>query len=228
MYRAEERTKYIKTQIERSRKKFSYCKVSMKDILRYIRIIKEHRFNEEIGPVVCMGTRNGREVDLFRIALNSPRPWSKIIQALESGKPYPHSLLPCVEGMTGRSSVTDIKENAVVGAEINPDARRKDIFIGSFDELPEKWSGRFSVLFSNSFDHSMDPQRTVKEWLRVIKPGGMLIILWGEAESTEADPLGNITEEYLTGLFKLRKLEISGSQSVCGYKELFLVKDRTE
>lgn len=226
LYKVEEREKYIKTQIERSKKKFSYCKVSIRDVLRYIAILRGYFHGGKIGPIVCMGTRNGREVDLFRIALNAPNPWLKIIGALESRSPYPHSFLPCAEGLIGRSSLTNIKETSAVGTEINPEGRRRDVFIGSFDELPGEWTGRFRVLFSNSFDHSMDPQRTAKEWKRVVRPGGLLIILWGEAEATEADPLGNISEEYLTGLFKLRKLGISGSQSTCGYKELFLAKEQ--
>jgi len=215
-----DREKYINIQITRSESKFNYCKVSAFDVISYRDILNDANICGSIGPVICMGTRNGREVDLFRAIFYSFRFWSMLMAMLELSKPYPHSLLPLAEMYPVRSNCKNIDRSSVVGVEINPQAKRKDILIASFDDLPQEWTGRFGVLFSNSFDHSMDPERTVKEWIRVVRPGGVLIILWGDAESTETDLVGNISEQYLSGIFKLPKLNIDLPRSICGYNQV--------
>lgn len=225
LLKVEDRRIYLQTQIERSKDKFNYCKVSAADVLRYMDILRCYFHGAGIGPIACMGTRNGREVDLFRIALTAPGFWLRLVNALESRSSYLHSLVPCVEGFGIRRDYRNIKDNSVVGVEVNPAGRRKDIFIGSFDELPEEWAGRFGLVFSNSFDHSMDPQRTASEWIRIVRPGGILAVLWTEAEPTDTDPLGDLSEDYLLELFRLRKLNTPFLKSVCGYRELFLKKE---
>lgn len=224
LLKVDDRKEYLNSQIERSRRKFNFCKVSMKDALRYKQVLTGHFKSGEDSSVVCMGTRNGREVDLFRIAMQAPLSWKKIISASEKIYPYPHSVFPLLESF-GRSNLKNIDNNAVVGVEINPQGQRQDILTCSFDELPPGWTNRFKVLFSNSFDHSMAPEKTVKEWTRVVKPGGVLIILWCKAEASDTDPLGDLDEKQLLELFKLPKLNLRDSQSVCGYNELFLIKE---
>jgi SAM-dependent methyltransferase len=172
-----------------------------------------------------MGTRNGREVDLFRIVFYSPWLWLRLIAILESQTPYCHSLIPPFEKYPPRSDYLNLNYSSVVGVEINPHGSRRDILVGSFDELPQEWSGKFGILFSNSFDHSRDPELTAKEWVRVVRPGGILIILWGEADSTETDLVGDISEQNLSNIFKLRKLNINFSKSVCGYNQMVFIKD---
>ena len=62
---------YLQTQIARSQQKFRYCKVSVHDVAKYRAIIRhDQRGRVESsgpGPILCLGTRNGREVDLFRV-----------------------------------------------------------------------------------------------------------------------------------------------------------------
>ena len=40
-----------------------------------------------------------------------------------------------------RSRIDNISGNSVVGIEVNPDAKRPDTLIGSFDEMPNNWEG---------------------------------------------------------------------------------------
>jgi SAM-dependent methyltransferase len=221
-----DREEYLRLQIERSRLKFSYCKVAIEDTLSYAAILREYFAKPKmpIGPIACMGSRNGREIDLFRISLYAPDYWIRVIKKLEARSPYPHSFFPPAEAWPMRSDYRHIGPSSVIGVEINPQAKRQDCLIGSFDELPEEWSARFSVLFSNSIDHAMDPARTVSEWLRIIKPGGLLIILWEEKSATLTDPFAELSETDLCALFQCPKLR-NASLSYCGYRELYLVKD---
>lgn len=224
-----DRKEYFQMQIDRSRSKFSYCKVSIKDTLQYVNILREC-FNGtgNIGPVICMGTRNGREVDLFRIALRSCPLWHKLISLSEQQKLTRSLLGRLAEGFPARSDYRNINDKSVIGVEINPQAKRDDIFIGSFDSLPEEWTGRFGVLFSNSFDHSIDPERTAREWKKVVRPEGILILLWTEADASETDLVGNITEQYLNDVFQMPKINLEIPKSIYGYNQTFLLKKDKE
>lgn len=198
------RLEYIETQIKRSKRKFSYCKVSIRDPLRYIQNIRAYCASQKIsfplGPVVCLGTRNGREVDLFRTALYSP--WlSELLTLSELKRKGFMSPLDILSNL-GRSDVQHLSDSSVIGVEINPDAARQDVWVGSFDEMPAEWSNQFSIVYSNSFDQAQDPHRTAKEWLRITKPGGFLIIAFGVHKQPSAtDPVGDLVLADVLSLF---------------------------
>lgn len=50
------------------------------------------------------------------------------------------------------------------------------IELQDFNNLPVDWTDRFDLVFSNSIDHAFDPAKTFKEWKRVTKPDGHLLI----------------------------------------------------
>lgn len=56
-----DRGEYEAAQITRSRAKFALCNVAAEDVVRYRR-----RFPDASGPVLCLGVRNGAELDHFR------------------------------------------------------------------------------------------------------------------------------------------------------------------
>ena len=161
------REEYLKTQIDRSNIKFSYCKVSLKHVLKWKKIIRNKNISRR-GPIICMGTRNGREIDLFRIAFLKRFFNKKIFQLFEIRRHGWKSLIPFLEKLF-ISDIENIDEKSVVGVEINPLGKRKDVLIGSFDDLPKEWENKFNLIYSNSFDQSEDPYRTSKEWMRVAK-----------------------------------------------------------
>lgn len=190
---------YIDTQIDRSRSKFSYCKVSVSDVMSFYRILQP-TLNDK-GPILCLGTRNGREIDLFRNIFFGNKFLNKIISILERKHNGYRSRWSIFESFF-RSNLNKIGKHDVFGVEINPDASRKDTWIGSFDEMPDEWSGKFSILFSNSFDQSRDPYKTTDEWKRVLQEGGLIILgFTEEAEPTESDPIGNLTYTDIIKLF---------------------------
>lgn len=220
------RQEYVATQIARSRSKFRYCKVSVHDVLRYRVVLARDRALRRdagsLGPVLCLGTRSGREVDLFRVGFFGAG-WRRRLAALAEIKRNSYlTLAPPVE-TAGRSDAGRLTDEAVVGVEINPDAARRDVLIASFDELPAGWTGRFGVVFSNSFDQSQDPHRTAPEWRRVLRPGGYLVLCFDPTAQPNAhDPVGQLSLADLQALFGGELVFFRHRGSRKGYSEVIL------
>lgn len=193
------REEYINTQIERSNLKFSYCKVSLNHVLKWEKILR-HKNISKNGPIICMGTRNGREIDLFRIVFLKRFFIKKFFQVFEFKGNGWRSLIPYLEKLF-LSDIENINNNSVLGVEINPLGKRQDVLIGSFDNLPEKWENKFNLIYSNSFDQSEDPYRTAKEWIRIAKNNAIFIISFFEGEPSYSDPVGNLSIEDFIKLF---------------------------
>lgn len=226
IYSFKSRDEYIETQIERSEKKFDYCKVSMNDALNYMNKIRQYGRLKKTDfpetPLICLGTRNGREVDLFRVAMRSPFV-ARLIAGTESKKRGFNSIFDTFM-TTGRSDVNTVDENSIIGVEINPLGGRRDVWIGSFDEMPRDWEGRFNVIYSNAFDHSQDPYRTAKEWIRIAKNNAILILAFCNFEDApgENDPVANIKLSDILELFPGELLYFDKARSFSNYDEVIL------
>ncbi len=195
------REEYSQTQIRRSQSKFQYCKVSIRFVQRWKQALIPARAGVR-GPILCLGTRNGREVDVFRIVF-----FGSVVRRFLAGlcerKRFGFtSRFPVLESW-GRCDADAVTDGSVIGVEINPDGKRGDVRVGSFDRLPQEWTGRFGIVFSNSFDHSFAPADTAREWARVLAPGGFFIINFvGESVNpTVTDPVGAITLQDILQLF---------------------------
>ena len=192
------RDKYFDIQIKRSDAKFDYCKVNVFKVKLFYDLLKP--IMSDMGPIICLGTRNGREIDLFRNVFFNKIFMYRLIRTLEVKRYGYNSILPFVEGFF-RSNLNNIDEYSAVGVELNPAAKRLDTWIGSFDEMPSEWSKKFSILYSNSFDQSQDPVKTANEWKRVLRVGGVLILGFTGTEPTESDPVGNLVYNDLVKIF---------------------------
>lgn len=226
IHSSQPRSEYLDTQIQRSRRKFSYCKVSARDPLAYFNIIsrysRRHNLPKSVGPVLCLGVRNGREVDLFRTALVSPLV-AKLVAVTEMKVRGFLSPLDFLAG-SSRSKTDQINSRSVLGVEVNPDARRQDIWVGSFDEMPADWANKFGTVYSNSFDQSHNPQRSAAEWLRVTRPGGFLIIAFGiNKEPSSHDPVGGLSMQDVRDLFPGELIYFNAMGTV--YAELIVRKN---
>ncbi len=193
------RNEYRKIQIERSRLKFNYSRVSILDILSKMNIIKHNGYKN--GPIICMGVRNGREINLFKAAKNMFL--AKLIYLFEVKRYGFSSLISFLENLFTQNNINCITDNGVYGVELNPDLKRKDVFIGSFDKMPDDFENKFELVYSNSFDQSLDPHKTANEWMKVIKNQGYMIIDWVENdEATYTDPTGKVFKDDIISLFK--------------------------
>lgn len=216
------RQEYFQIQIARSDSKLRFCKVSIYDVAKYWCIITSHGKGLDAGPIVCLGTRNGREVDLFRLQFFGPRVLKLLSRVFERQTHSFISLLPQLEAI-GRSDVNNLSRESVVGVEISPKAARSDIWVGSFDEMPASWEHKFGVLFSNSFDQSQDPHKTTKEWRRVARPGGYLIFCFAKNnEPTLTDPVGDLRLEDVLDLFGGELVYFHDRGSRNGYSEVIV------
>jgi hypothetical protein len=220
------RGEYLDTQVARSRSKFRYCKVSLRDVLRYRDIVARDRAlrgeRGSPGPVLCLGTRSGREVDLFRLGFFVGGLRRRAAVLAEIKRNSFRTLVPWLESR-GRSSVQRLDPTTVVGVEINPDATRSDVLVGSFDEMPDSWTRRFGILFSNSFDQSQDPRRTAAEWRRVVRPRGYLIVCFAPGVEPNAhDPVGQIELGDIQAVFGGELVFFQHRGSRKGYSEAII------
>jgi len=66
----------------------------------------------------------------------------------------------------------------IVGVDILEKVKEvgNNCYCYDFNNLPKNWKNKFDLVYSNSIDHSYDIKKTIKEWLRVTKDGGYLLI----------------------------------------------------
>ena len=217
--KVESRETYIQDQIKRSSKKFLYCKVGFEDVHVYKKVFKKNSIKVE-GPVLCLGTRNGREIDLFRNIFFGNSFLNLLIKIFQIKRRGYSPLLPFLESFK-RSDKEDLRNISAIGLEINPEASRKDTIIGSFDDMPKDWEDTFTVLYSNSFDQSQDPIRTANEWKRVAAPGAIIIIGFSTTPPTDSDPVGDLT---LNDFIELFDGEILYFSNIVGSYKTVIIK----
>tara|TARA_Y100001963_G_scaffold155802_1_gene247870 strand:+ start:8035 stop:8613 length:579 start_codon:yes stop_codon:yes gene_type:complete len=98
----------------------------------------------------------------------------------------------------------DILGCYAIGSEISDNAYQFEHTIQwDFTEPREEWINSFDIVYSNSFDHTIDPYKTLQTWKEQLKDDGMLCIEYSENQSvgSEADPLDATNKEML-GMIK--------------------------
>ena len=126
----------------------------------------------------------------------------------------------------------------ILGTEVGIATHPKVLKWDFNDENPD-WMGRFDFVYSNSFDHSFNPHRTMRVWLSQLKPSsGVLILEYDRKQEhskgpTAMDPVSMSMEEIggllwgLTGVLpNVVKLSRDGAKRWRGMLTLDLKKDR--
>jgi len=89
----------------------------------------------------------------------------------------------------------------IIGTEISHTASQFPMTIQhDFHEPKEEWLNKFNIVYSNSFDHSYDPQKCIQTWADQLLPNGSLYIEWAWGEnnlSRSTDPLELSEQELL-------------------------------
>lgn len=194
------RSEYIENQIVRSNDKFEYCKVSYNHVLNWYKILNRSKL-KNIKNICCLGSRNGREVDLFRIIFNRfiISKFIKLTEIRRNGWSNALNFLLSYKRSNLEISTDSIN---VHGVEINPLGKRQDTLVSSFDEMPNDWQNKYDIVYSNSFDQSMDPQKTANEWKRILKNEGIIIFSFSyDKDPTETDPVGGLKFDDVLKLF---------------------------
>lgn len=90
----------------------------------------------------------------------------------------------------------------IIGTEISPTAVEfPDTICWDFHNVKDEWINCADFIYSNSFDHSPNPEYCLQQWIRCIKPEtGLLILEWtrfhGPDFSDSIDPFGATLDEY--------------------------------
>lgn len=81
----------------------------------------------------------------------------------------------------------------VIGTEISDTATQfPNTIQWDFHETKPEWINSVDFIYSNSFDHSYDPEKCMNAWMSCIRPGGVCILehTSGHELATELDPFG--------------------------------------
>lgn len=85
--------------------------------------------------------------------------------------------------------------NKVIGTEISDNAKDFPHTIQwDFHEVKEEWINNVDFIYSNSLDHSYDPEKCLNAWMSCLKPGGICIIEHSSVDTpdftSDLDPFG--------------------------------------
>jgi SAM-dependent methyltransferase len=76
----------------------------------------------------------------------------------------------------------------VIGTDISPTAKsfKNTIQLDFHKALPE-WIGSVDFIYSNSLDHSYDPEGCLATWVSCLRPDGLCYIHWGKDHQKHFD-----------------------------------------
>lgn len=83
----------------------------------------------------------------------------------------------------------------VIGTEISDTATQFPHTIQwDFHEVKDEWIGAVDFIYSNSFDHSYDPEKCLNAWMSCVRQNGLCILehsfLHGPPGASQLDPFG--------------------------------------
>ena len=65
----------------------------------------------------------------------------------------------------------------VIGTEISDTAHKYENTIEwDFHQIKDEWISEADFIYSNSWDHSYDPEHCFRQWVRCLKPGGLMML----------------------------------------------------
>ena len=82
----------------------------------------------------------------------------------------------------------------IIGTEISHTAKQfKNVVEWDFHEVNEQWKNNFDIVYSNSWDHSYDPIKSLKAWGGQLSQDGLMFVEHGcdaqDNKSRASDPL---------------------------------------
>ena len=81
----------------------------------------------------------------------------------------------------------------IIGTEISHTASKFEMTIQhDFHEIKEEWINKFDIIYSNSFDHSYDPVKSLTTWKNQLSDNGSIFVETGigkDNKSSAVDPL---------------------------------------
>lgn len=90
----------------------------------------------------------------------------------------------------------------VYSLDISPDSHAD--YVMDFTRLPADWTCKWDLIYSNSIDHSYDPTATFVEWIRVLKPGGILMLGMNYGTVTSITDISSFSQENVANYLNSR------------------------
>jgi len=97
----------------------------------------------------------------------------------------------------------ELPEVNVYSLDIGPESSAD--FIMDFTKFPKDWTRKWDLIYSNSIDHSYDSTSTFKEWIRVLKPNGILMLGMNYGTVTSITDICSFTRESVTNYLTQRR-----------------------
>ena len=118
----------------------------------------------------------------------------------------------------------------VIGTEISPSAKKfANTIQWDFHDIKDKWINNVDFIYSNSFDHSYDPEMCLDQWMKCIKKKkGICFIHWMSTNVVKidaADCFAGSIKDYRKIINK--KYIIAGEFGKKGRK-IFMIKHKPE
>lgn len=105
-----------------------------------------------------------------------------------------------------------LPDSDIIGTDISPDSEKYGVIVHDFHEPKDKWLGRFDFVYSNSLDHSYNPQKAIDVWMEQLQPFGHLFIQWTKYDNEQAcgiAPFAGSKEDYRSLFYGYRLKEIN-------------------
>jgi hypothetical protein len=99
----------------------------------------------------------------------------------------------------------------VIGTEISEWVAKQlsNVIAWDFHEIKEEWVDNVDFIYSNSLDHSYDPEYCLRQWVKCLSPDGLCFVEWTLAHDgpcSSAECFAASKEEYQTMISKNHKL----------------------
>jgi len=92
----------------------------------------------------------------------------------------------------------------VIGTEIAPTAKYfPNTIEWDFHQVKDEWIEAVDFVYSNSFDHSYDPELCLRQWMKCLRPGGVCIIEWALTQTPESYRAVTCSDFFWASLKKL-------------------------
>ena len=81
----------------------------------------------------------------------------------------------------------------IIGTEISPTATRfSDTIQWDFHDVKKEWENSFDFIYSNSFDHSYNPEHCIQQWMSCLKKDGACFLehSLSDVKASKLDPFG--------------------------------------
>ena len=102
-----------------------------------------------------------------------------IVEAITRYTAFPHAGI--CHGVRTGNEVRKFREflgSGVIGTDIS-NVRFADVIAWDFNRINQEWVDQFDFVYSNSFDHSYDPGKTIGVWAQQLRKQGKLFLHWG-------------------------------------------------